>query len=215
MSFLNKIILCVVTSLMLAASAQATIITLDGTTEVGSLELSESFLDFYDHNNGKAWSSDTGYEESDLVVMFLASYNDQLALFTLVDAFNNSNDTAGLMDVDFSSMTDIGSILFVDDSSDASSDNGNSWSVNWTWAEGKGDGMIFLFDDADNFDLDIVFSNFTGINGGKFLSFDTQGNSEEILFAPQLNLTAVPEPSTLAIFALGLIALASKRRMQK
>jgi hypothetical protein len=214
MKFLKKIMLSVVTTLMLAAAAQATVITLNGTTEVGVLELSESFVDFYDYDNAKQWSSDTGLEQSDTVIMFLASYNQELALFTLVDAFNNSNSTSGSMDVDFSSATDIGSILFVDDSNDANGDNGNSWSVNWNWAAGKGDGMIFLFDDADNFDLDITFSNYTGIIGGKFLSFDQQGNSQEISFAPELNITAVPEPSTLAIFALGLIGFAASRRKQ-
>ena len=214
MNFLKKIMLSAVITVMSVVSAQATIITLNGTTEVGVLELNESFIDFYDHNNSNKWSSNTGLEELDTVVMFLASYNNQLALFTLADGYNANGTTSGKLHANYSAMTDIGSILFVDDSNDANSDNGNSWSVNWAWGDKYADGMIFLFDNANSFNLDIAFSNFKNINDSKFLSFNQQGQMQSIDISETSNLTAVPEPSSIAVLAIGLIALASRRRTQ-
>jgi hypothetical protein len=214
MNFLTKAMVSIISGVMLVASAQATLITINDTTEVGVLDLSESFVNFYDYDNGKQWSSDTGFEEVDTMVMFLARYNNQLALFTLLDGNIPGNTTAGSLSVLFSSLTDIGSILLIDDGGEAT-DNGNSWVADWNWATGKGDGMIFLFDDANNFDLNIVFSNINNVDDGKFLSFDSQGQAQSISVPTEFNITAVPEPSTIAIFAMCLMGLASRRYMKK
>lgn len=174
--------------------------------EVSALSLTEDFVSFYDYQgHGKrTYSSNTGYEQGNTIVMFLAEYNSQLALITLVDAYKSNGKGTAKVTID--NLSDFGSVLFKDDANDKLSANG----VDWKWAHRKNDGMVLQLLDPSNFTLDINFSNLTGLSGGiKFLSFSDQGVTEHVV-GNDLRVQ-VPEPTTLAIFSLAILGFASRR----
>lgn len=184
------------------SAANAGVITLNNAEEVGVLSLSESFTSFYDYRNA---GSHTGYEQEATAVMFLAEYNGDLALFTLLDKADASHSRreADLTIDGF----DASNVLLVDDSNESTSTG-----FSWAWVECCSDGMVYQVDDAENFNLDLTFSNIVGFSDFKFLSF-SGGTPVEIDVSTSLTIQSVPvpEPSTLAIFALGVMGLASRK----
>ena len=73
--------------------ANAGIITLNDTTEIGALSLSEGFVDFYSYGSPDGASSNTGYEKEATAIMFFAEYAGDLALFTLLDLGDATHTT--------------------------------------------------------------------------------------------------------------------------
>ncbi len=69
-----------------AMNATAGLITLNDTTEIKTLSLSESFISFYSYGSPNNASANTGFEEEATAIMFLAEFNNNLVLFTLLDA---------------------------------------------------------------------------------------------------------------------------------
>lgn len=45
-----------------------------------------SFEEFYDYDNAFQWSSNTGLEEADTIVMFLAELGGELAIFSTISS---------------------------------------------------------------------------------------------------------------------------------
>ena len=182
--------------------ANAGLITLNNSTEIGVLSLSESFKSFYDYRRS---SSHTGYEQEATAVMFLAEHNGALALYTLLDASGTKHNkrTASLAISDF----DLSKVLLVDDYSEK-----NKNGFRWKWVDCCTDGMIYEIDDVENFDIDLEFSNVSGFSDFKFLSFSDSGKGPvEFDISNSFSIQAVPEPTTLAIFAIGILGLASRR----
>jgi len=191
---------------VLTSVANAGIITLNDSIEVGVLSIDQSFTEFYNYQNA---SANIGLEREAAAVMFIAEYNGDLALFTLLDAAGPSHGTRSA-DLSISGF-DAANVILSDDSNES---NANGFS--WAWADCCTDGMIYKIDDADNFDLELTFSNVVGISDFIFLSFGSLESPEKIVssaFSIQSGsgTTPVPEPSTLVIFALSLLGLASRR----
>jgi hypothetical protein len=207
--FLNAVLISFIMFVSSVSTVNASLININNDFDVGALTLEKDFLSFYDYNTKNKWSSNTGYEQNNTIVMFFAEFNNELALFTLLDSFGKGNAGKGAMSIN--DINDFGSILFKDDSSDVNISNG----VSWKWGAGKNDGMIFKINNPNNFYLDINFSGLSGLNNGiKFLSFSNQSSPTEQLIGRSVT-AQVPEPSTLAILGLGMIGLASRRFLQQ
>ncbi|MGB1261877.1 MAG: PEP-CTERM sorting domain-containing protein [Cognaticolwellia sp.] len=197
--------------LAVTSFANAGLITVNDTTEVGVLTLDESFTSFYDYRNS---SAHTGYEKEATAVMFLAESQGDLALFTLLDAggTNHTRRSAELIISDF----DLSNVLLVDEASEST-----NMGFSWSWVKCCTDGMIYQIIDKDNFDIDFEFSEVVGLANFEFLSFSSNTQLPDVIsvsnsFSIQsgqnsLQIQSVPEPSTLAILALGIIGLASRR----
>ena len=205
--------------LAFATTTSATLISLNNNTPVKPLVLDESFTDFYDYNSMcHRWSSNTGFEINDGIVMFFAEYNDDLALFTLVDKPGEGDGGKAKMRIN--NMSNFGDILFKDDPGDKQVTNG----INWRWNSGKNDGMIFQLFDMKNFAIDISFSDLSGLtNGITFLSFDQplalSAFAKENVTPNAINMrtsfsaqSQVPEPTSVALFGLALVGLAIRTR---
>lgn len=205
--------------LAFATTTSATLISLNNNTPVKPLVLDESFTDFYDYNSMcHRWSSNTGFEINDGIVMFFAEYNDDLALFTLVDKPGEGDGGKAKMRIN--NMSNFGDILFKDDPGDKQVTNG----INWRWNSGKNDGMIFQLFDMKNFDIDISFSDLSGLtNGITFLSFAQplalSGFAKDDVTPNTINMrtsfsaqSQVPEPTSVALFGLALVGLAIRTR---
>lgn len=200
--------------LTIAGTANCSMITINHETEIQALSLNMSFVDFYDYDSKQySWSSNTGYELNDTIVMFFAEHNNDFALITLVDKPGAGNGGRAKMNIN--RMQENGSVLFMDDPNDRMLTNG----FNWRWNAAKNDGMIYEMFDMQNFALDISFSKLSGLNNGiTFLSFDeplTPSAQFSASNAPtainmQTSFTVqsqVPEPASIAIFGLALIGL--------
>ncbi len=192
--------------------ANASAIKLNGSIELGALTLDTSFTDFYGYGSNTVYSSNTGYEKNNALVMFFAQYEENLALFVLADSANSWG--AGNADFTINNLANFGDIIFKDDPSEVNITNG----VSWKWASKRNDGLIFQLKDPENFNLDIALTNVSGLDQGyQFLSFDENQNVtthkyEHWQTGGKFNVAAIPEPTTIAILALALFGLAAARR---
>ena len=201
---------------VVASVANAGVITLNDSIEIEVLSLNQTFTSFYNYSNS---SANAGFEQVNTAVMFLAEHNNELALFTLLDARESESGaahsarTADLAITGFNEAN----VIFVDDSSESNADG-----FSWTWADCCTDGMIYKIEDADNFDIDLTFSKITDEDMEfTFLSFSAGSLTPQVINIVddenKLSIQSatvpvpVPEPSTLAIFALAMIGLASRR----
>ena len=190
--------------LSIISTANSTTIKLNDSIELGVLSLNESFKDFYDYRN---YSSHTGYEVNNGFVLFFAEYENNLALFALADS--DKSKGKGKAKFRIADMNSFGSIIFQDDNSDKSLTNG----VNWSWSSKKNDGLIFKLNNANNFDLDMRLFGTSGLGKGyQFLSFDDNNQITRHKVANNFNVSAISEPTSIAVMALGLIALVVRRR---
>jgi len=196
---------------MVISNANAGLITLNNSTTINTLSLSESFISFYSYGSPNGSSANTGFEQESTAVMFLAEYNGELALFTLLDAKGGANATrsANMTLSDF----DLSNVILVDDSSES-----NTNGFNWKWVRCCTDGMVYNIENKNNFDIDINFSSVNGLADFKFLSFSSGYNqpkehnvgtsfSIQSALIPLPSIASIPEPSAFLIFIAGLIGL--------
>lgn len=204
-------------SLLLLSSSMvsASLITVDG-FEANSLQLSTSFEEFYNLGNGNTWSANTGLEQANSIVAFMAETATDTGLFLI---FGGPGGDAGSANFDIAG-TD-GAVTFADDSAEMPSGT----TVVFNYAAGKTDGLIFSGLSDPFLSIDIVFNALTGIDNLVFFTFDEQGVSS-VLFetndtpaglsisgAPDAsNVTQVSAPMTSALMlsALGLILFRRK-----
>ncbi|GAA0812984.1 PEP-CTERM sorting domain-containing protein [Colwellia sp. D2M02] len=206
--------LALVLALILSTTTHvnATTIKLNNNIALGALNLDQGFTDFYGYGSNIRYSSNTGYEANNALVMFFAEYNNNLALFVLADSANSTGKGKAKFSVN--NLNDFGNIIFKDDTSDTNITNG----IKWAWASKRNDGLVFQLNDPNNFNLDIAITNTQGLGQGfKFLSFDasnqvTSHNFTQANSLGEFNIATIPEPTTIAVLALALFALAASRR---
>ncbi len=205
-------------------NASAGLFTLNDTTDIESLSLSESFSSFYRYGKPNKASANTGYEEEGTAVMFLADYNDELALITLLDAAGTSHATrrAKMTLSDFNTSD----IVLVDDSGESTATG-----FKWRWVSCCTDGMVYKITDNNSFDIDINFYDIVGLSQFKFLSFDgdtvvgenilsTSFSIQSKALAPQPTIltfqaNVVTEPAIVYLFVFALVGLVSSNRVKK
>jgi len=201
-----------------SVGANASIITLNGSTEVQTLELTETFESFYDFTD---WSANTGFEKAnELVAFFALDDSNTLGLFMI---FGGPGGDAGSIVFDINGGD--GEVVFVDDpgNRDPVVSTATGTNVTFSYAAGKTDGLVYSNFSSDFWGLDIIFDSFSGIDGYTFLTFDDSGQSSvalsgaslediSILSVADSNVVSANSPSTVMIFALAIFGLAGIRR---
>jgi len=213
--FTSRLILILCCFISFSNSANAGLFTLNDTTQVGSLSLSESFSSFYSYDSPNNASANTGYEEEGTVVMFLAEFEDELALITLIDAIGPSHSARRVKMAlsDFNASD----VVLVDDSGEST-----EFGFKWRWFSCCTDGMVYKITNNNSFDIDIDFYDVVGLSHFKFLSFtDGVSEAEENNIATSFSIqsiamptvfsiqaTAIPEPTVFLLFLFSLLGLA-------
>lgn len=209
MNIISKMKLFVGGFMIVAAStASASLITANGNA-TNALQLTESFEDFYNFDDPNTFSANTGLEQANSVVAFLAESANELALFLI---FSGPGGDAGSADFDITG-TD-GAISFVDDAQETPTAS----NVIFNYVAGKTDGLIFSGLTDASWSVDVIFNATTGLDSLTFLTFDDQGESS-VLFATSgvpeaLNVqtVAVSAPLTGALLLTGLGCLLYRRK---
>lgn len=203
-------------------NAHAGLIVTDGSSQINGsfLSLNEVFEDFYGYDTGVSNSSDTGFEQDDTLVLFVASYMGEYAIFGLLDAFrlDSGVSTANLEIVDDSST--LGELRFVDDAAfDDFSTTGNVSSIQYRWQGGKNDGFIYEIGDFNSFDVSFNLTNLVGVDSVSVLGFDgasqivaLNSSSTNFRFYTSSEAVDVPEPSFTFALAMLLIVISGMRR---
>lgn len=220
MNFKNFLVksLAITTVVVASMGANAGLLSLNG-TEVKALDLNgtvSSFEEFYDYNGANTWSSNTGLEIANTVVLFTAELNNEYAIFATISAFDGGSKGSLLV----SYLASNGSMLFVDDPDELVGTTG----ISFAYAANRNDGFIFagLDDSSWNFDLSLNnASNVTGVNYISFTDGSLTGAKESSSLAIGTNISianttssavAVSAPATAALFLLGLGFIGLRRR---
>ncbi|WP_150140552.1 hypothetical protein [Candidatus Enterovibrio escicola] len=206
-------------------NAQAGFMSWNGNT-IEALDLNgdfTSFEEFYDYDNAFQWSSNTGLEEADTIVMFLAELGGELAIFSTISS--PQGGSKGQVGFDYTASA--GSMLFLDDPDESV----NSAGINFKYGSNKSDG--FIYGGLGNFDWSFVpsFFNASNVDGIKFVSFsDGEFSSasysslfslDEPLVVSNLQLgsgnvsNAVSAPGTILLMVLGFTSLLISRKRLK
>ena len=210
--------------LITSFTASAELINVNNQINIGVLELEQDFKSHYYGNYD--------LERSDGILMYLAKYQDTIALITNIDATReySGDDSAGSIFLTMSSDLVFGDMIWKDDPDEGISENrGNEWEISWGWAPYWRDGMIFEFS-TQNTSIDLNWTRAHGIDTYHFLSFDGNGeikaeylvdNNLTINLAGindlSLNITtgnaeSVPVAPTGALMGLAIAGLAFRRK---
>lgn len=182
-----------------------------------------SFEEFYDYDSTFQWSSNTGLEEADTIVMFLAELGGELAIFSTISS--PQGGSRGQVGFDYTATA--GDMLFLDDPDESV----NSAGINFKYGSDKSDG--FIYSGLGDFDWSFVpsFFNASNVDGIKFVSFnDGEFNSasysslfslDEPLVVSNVELSSgnvsnsVSAPGTVLLMLLGLTSLLVSRKRFK
>mmetsp|Transcript_59403 Transcript_59403/g.189222 ORF Transcript_59403/g.189222 Transcript_59403/m.189222 type:complete len:230 (+) Transcript_59403:112-801(+) len=224
--YLLKLFVVFGLSVGLVSTAAANFISFNG-TQVSALDLNgqySSFQEFYGYNTRKPWSSNTGFELNDTVVMFLAELNGEYGLFaTFSRSANGNGGGAGSLYASISSSS--GSATFADDPDEINDPASNAAELaalngsglNFRWNGDKTDGFIFSELNLPTWNVQTSFTNTVNIDGLVFLSFGdgTKASATSTdLYAIGSNFEvsrAISTPATIGLF-MGFLAFSLVRR---
>lgn len=176
---------------------------------VGVLSLTESFEDFYNYDG----SSNTGLELNNSVVLFIAEYLGEFALFGLVDGTAATGDfTGGRLGIEITeNISSIGSLLVIDEPADLKTQTTNQYSFDFRWGSQFNDGFVLALMKTESFelDLDMVFS--PNLSSAKFIDF---GGTEPSLIdlGSESTISRVSAPGHLIILAFTVFVLVASGR---
>lgn len=209
----------IVLALAILASTQANAgFIVNSSISLGTISISGSAVDFYDYTLG---SSNTGFEQNNTAVFFLAENGTSTYLYALLDS-PAGTDVGG---VTFS-LTDnsplIGNFAFVDEASEFANASvvGTTTSIKFKWVAGYADGLVYELGGINGTSISITLGELTGLDSAVFLSFDSLGNPTEVLSetitGSSLNLNLgfqaselneVSSPNALLILLSGILLL--------
>jgi hypothetical protein len=185
--------------------ANANLIKVNGQV-VNALDLNgiaTSFEDFYNYDaNGKA-SANTGYESQGVVSIFLAELNNEIGIFTIAQGFK------GAYGLDMSVAGTEGDLSFVEEIAEQSLNT-----ASWTFWGAKTDGSIFSGLNSDSWSVDFDFSNMLQLTNYEVSTFSGTTATVAVagLLSERVTVAKIPEPVSLTLLGLGLLALAVHRR---
>lgn len=209
----------VATMFVSSMSVQAGLLTFNGEV-ISALDLNgavSSFEEFYDYDNAKKWSSNTGLEIADKVVLFVAELNNEYAIFSTIS--NTNGGSAGALSVSY--LASAGSMLFMDDPDEVVGVSG----ISFAYAANRNDGFIFAGLDDATWSFNLSLTNPTNVTGVSYVSF-TDGLLGGATFSQSLSLDSsisiantvsssanpVNAPATAALFLLGLGLISFRNR---
>ena len=168
-------------SLGVSLSANAALVSVNGSS-VEALNLNSgyaSFEDFYDYNSSNRFSSNTGLEVPNTLVMFVAELDNEFGIFGIVSDF--SGGSAGALNLGVSGTS--GNLTFVEDPSDTVTAS----EVSFEYGADRTDGFIYSAFSSDiwTVNFDILESN--GIAGIQFINFIV-GELGNASYSPLLGL---------------------------
>ena len=223
-----KVVTAVFTTLLISQTANAAFIV-NGNTGVASLNLSESFIDFYDRGGNVVYSSNTGFEQNDSLVLFIAEYLGDFALIGLVDGTSATGDNSrGTLDISISDLSStFGDLTLVDDPRDPSVRTATGFDIFLEWGRVSNDGFIYELGNESTTEISLLLGNVTNLFNLSFLDFS--GNAPQsialgdpsdvntvLITTEQLSNAKAPtdvnSPSTLLLFAVALLALVRLKR---
>lgn len=224
-----KAVTGVIATLVLSQSANAAFIV-NGNTGVASLSLTESFENFYDRGGNVVYSSNTGFEQNDSLVLFIAEYLGDFALIGLVDGTGETGDrTGGTLDISISDFSlSAGDLTLVDDPRDPSISTAFGFDIFLEWGGISNDGFIYELADGNTSEIELLLGNITNLFNLTFLDF-SQGTPESIALGnPSDNSSVlissegisnvvdptleVSSPSIILLFSISLLVLYRLRR---
>ena len=194
----THIILPLLTLVLFSTGANARFI-LNNNTSVDALVISESFVDFYNRGGSVAYSSQTGFEKNNNLVLFLAQYLGNFALIGLVDGTSDVGDnTGGSLTLGMNdSSTFSGMFSFIDDPSESRNVGGRDSQIFFEWQDERNDGFIYTIDNTGNVSLNVVLQSFIGITGVTFINFENN-DSSEIEFSDLNRQFTISSPTAVA-----------------
>lgn len=208
---------------LMSGNAAAGLITFNG-SEVKALDLNDpelnwggktpSFINFYNYDDSED-SGDTGLEETNTIIMFLAELDGEYAVFTIANK-HNGGGTGGRLVSRISGSS--GEVVFRDDLEDFVVEDGIAYK--FVFSGDKTDGFIFKIDEPAKFTFNQVITapnevdQAAGLAGGvKVISFDdgtfaSKKYSDSVAaFGTFSFVRAVNAPSTMLLLSLFSIVL--------
>lgn len=224
-TILSMMLLISLSSITPAANASFIV---NGNTGIESISLNQSFESFYDRGGSADFSSNTGFEKNDSIVLMIAEYLGDYALIGLVDSnISYGDETEGRVDLSLSDFSPlIGSLLFVDDPIEDVTFNSTGFNASFRWTDDYNDGFIYQLGDEMAVTIDIFLDNFTGITSTRFIDFSNNSvsvldlgspsSTNEILIRNDLslnnNVVEASAPASLLLLALSLFGICLLRR---
>lgn len=214
-----KVVTAVFTTLLISHTANAAFIV-NGNTGVSSLNLSESFVDFYDRGGNVDFSSNTGFEQNDSLVLFIAEYLGDFALIGLIDGTSaTGDDSGGTLDISISDLSStFGDLTFVDDPKDPFVTTATGFDIVFEWGRVFNDGFIYELGNESTTEISLLLGNVTNLFNLSFLDFSGNSPQSIALGNPSdentvlISTMEVNSPSTLLLFAFALLALGRLKR---
>lgn len=211
-----KAIIAIFVTVVMSQTASAAFIV-NGNTGVGALILSENFVDFYDRGGDVIYSSNTGYEQTDSLILFIAEHLGEFALIGLVDGTSATGDTTGgTLDISISDVSlNAGDLTLVDDPRDPFTPTALGFDISLEWGGVSNDGFVYELADGNTTEVSLLLGNVTNLFNLTFLDF-SQGRPEAIALgnpsdnssvAISSEATDVNTPSTILLFSLTLLAM--------
>jgi hypothetical protein len=213
---MSNLISVVVLFILTLSSANAALISANG-VGINALDLNgtvSSFEEFYDMGGSSPFSSNTGFEISNQIVLFVATLNNEYAIFNTI---SGAGGLAGTLQASVTG-TD-GNISFLDDPSEPVSGN----TISWQYIADRGDGLIFSNFTSDLWSVNFDFLQSSNVFGFNVLSFDVNGNDSVALntqgIPSNLVITSstimpVGTPASLTLLGLGLLLISARSRLQ-
>lgn len=173
---------------------------------IGTLSLSESFEDFYDYDG----SSNTGLEINNTMVLFIAEYLGEFALFGLVDGTAATGDfSGGKLGLELTeNISSIGALLVIDEPADLDTQSPNQYAFDFRWGTEFNDGFVLSLMTSGSFELDLEMFFSPSLSNATFIDFGATGPNL-INVGSEATISRVSAPGHVMMLAFSIVGLLS------